>query len=320
MLYGYLMKEITNLLSFKDVPALPDIESITDREKYQSSLYFMPEHETRDFVEIIAPYHLKGPKIKCGISSCGTPHLHGYLISTSDGLETNIGKDCGFSHFEAVFSDERKRHDELYEMRLKVSRIIELKEEAPKLLAELSQMKSDYNALKSLRYKLRGGLSSAENQLLENKVKSSDYNLYRYESLSKNEREAYFETNPSARKTGRVPQRQIKTGEIFGMNFLAATYADEDIFNFIPPLQSVISSSSEDIYTWRKGEISKTHAWIGKARVQMDKALNLIESGNKFFTRTNIMALEEINLSGDSLEKIIRDISFERSFVRRNLN
>lgn len=313
------MKEEISLLSFKDVPSLPDIESIISREKYQPSLYFMPEHETRGFVEIIAPYHLKLAKIKCGISSCGTPHLNGYLISTSDGYETNIGKDCGFSHFDAVFSDERRRHDELYELRLKVERIVGLKTDAPRILAEISGMKAEYEILKSLRYRLRGGLSAAENQWLDTKVKSSDFNLYRHEVLTGRDREIYLESNPSARKTGSIPSRQIKTGEITGMEFLNATYADEGIFNFMTPLKNVISASSEDIYAWRKGEIGKTHIWIGGAAVAMEKTKSLIQSGHKFFTRENIMSLMAINISESSLEKIIRDMTLELSRIGRKL-
>lgn len=33
--------------------------------------------------------------LPCGLSSCHTPHGRGYLVLTSDGHETNIGKDCG---------------------------------------------------------------------------------------------------------------------------------------------------------------------------------------------------------------------------------
>ena len=85
-------------LSFDDVPALPDIESIVSRPGYQPSLYFSPKHKNRKFGKIIAPYHLKLAKIKCGIADCGTKHLHGYVITTSDGLETNIGKDLSLIH------------------------------------------------------------------------------------------------------------------------------------------------------------------------------------------------------------------------------
>lgn len=41
--------------------------------------------------------------LPCGLSTCHTPHGRGYLVTTSDGHETNIGKDCGKKYFSVEF-------------------------------------------------------------------------------------------------------------------------------------------------------------------------------------------------------------------------
>ena len=41
--------------------------------------------------------------IKCGLSNCHTPHGKGYIATTTDGLTTNIGKDCGKKDFGVDF-------------------------------------------------------------------------------------------------------------------------------------------------------------------------------------------------------------------------
>ncbi|RON86787.1 hypothetical protein [Pseudomonas fluorescens] len=292
-------------LSLDDVPVLPDIESIVGRANFQSPLYFLPDHKDRDFGRIIAPYHLKGKMIKCGIANCGKPHLHGYTITTSDSLETNIGKDCGTKHFKANFAAEMKRHDELYNRRLKINRILELKGVAPEMLTVLLSAKNDYSGLKSLRYALRAALSATDNERIVYKLKTGDSSLYRYESRSLAEREAYFETNPAAKKSGVVPPKQIRIGEIAGFDFLSATHRDEEVFNFAMPLRSVISASAEDIYSWRTGEIDKVHIWIGRANKGLDRINHLISCGKKFFTKENLSGLRAIGLSDESVKSAI---------------
>lgn len=307
-------------LDFNAVPSVVDIESITSRSTYHPSLYFAPKHPHRKFQSIVAPYHLKGAMIQCGIADCRQLHLHGYIISTTDKLETNIGKDCGRKHFEADFTTEMKRHDQLYERRLKVGRIVALKATAPDFLKRILDLQEEYSFLKSLRYKLRGALSSTDNQRIEHKVKTGDANLYRYEVRNKEEREVYFETNPAARKTGSVPPKEIKIGEIVGFRFLGATHKDEEIFNFIEPLKRVIAASEEEIMLWRRGEIAKVHSWIGGAEKAAALVADLIESGNLFFTTQNVPKLASIGVAPDALELANAEIVRVMNIARKRPN
>ncbi|MFW3164010.1 hypothetical protein WBQ28_05715 [Pseudomonas syringae pv. syringae] len=295
-------------LSLDDVPVLIDIESIVSRPGFKAPLYFVPSHEDRNFGKIIAPYHLKGKMIKCGIADCGKPHLHGYSITTSDGLETNIGKDCGTKHFKANFSAEMKRHDELYNRRLKVNRIVKLKESAPELLERILLAQSDYLFLKSLRHRLRGALSSADSQRIERKLKTRDPAIYKYVDRTAAEKEAYFEANPSSRKTGMVPPHQIKTGEILGFAFLDANYRDEEAFNLIAPLRAIINATNKEIALWRSGMINKSHSWIGGSEKHISRVEDLIKSGNEFFSHENILKLASVGIDESSIEAALTDI------------
>lgn len=42
-------------------------------------------------------------KVACGLSHCRTLHSRGYIVTTKDGHETNIGKDCGRKYFGVDF-------------------------------------------------------------------------------------------------------------------------------------------------------------------------------------------------------------------------
>lgn len=59
---------------------------------------------------IIGSYALF-PFLPCGLTSCHRSHGKGYLVATSDGRETNIGKDCGKKYFEVAFERMAKAFD-----------------------------------------------------------------------------------------------------------------------------------------------------------------------------------------------------------------
>lgn len=67
-----------------------------------------PSHHQLD--AIIGRYMFKD-KIRCGLSNCHTPHAKGYIVTTKEGLSTNIGKDCGKRYFGVDFETMSKKFD-----------------------------------------------------------------------------------------------------------------------------------------------------------------------------------------------------------------
>ena len=65
------------------------------------------EHRLAD---VIGSYQFK-QQIPCGLSNCRQLHAKGYIAVTNQGLETNLGKDCGRKHFGIDFVSMMKRHD-----------------------------------------------------------------------------------------------------------------------------------------------------------------------------------------------------------------
>lgn len=49
--------------------------------------------------------------VVCGLSSCHTKHGKGYLVRVAGGSITNIGKDCGKTHFGVDFESMRRNFD-----------------------------------------------------------------------------------------------------------------------------------------------------------------------------------------------------------------
>lgn len=65
------------------------------------------EHKLK---EILAKYEFRD-KVNCGLSTCHSPHNRGYIVSTMNGHETNIGQICGGKFFGVQFKTLSKKFD-----------------------------------------------------------------------------------------------------------------------------------------------------------------------------------------------------------------
>lgn len=74
---------------------------------------------------IVGGYHLGRDLWQhCGL--CGTEHGRGYVVATTEGLETQIGKDCGLRHLGARFEELERRFNVALEAQDRMKRLREL--------------------------------------------------------------------------------------------------------------------------------------------------------------------------------------------------
>lgn len=71
-------KGLIRIEAWEDVESRPGFVKNLDPTKHE-------------LASIIGRYILKEP-IRCGLSNCHTPHAKGYIVTTKEGHETNIGK------------------------------------------------------------------------------------------------------------------------------------------------------------------------------------------------------------------------------------
>jgi len=62
-------------------------------------------------LETIIGNYTESDFVRCGLSNCHTKHGKGYLVKVEDGTVTNIGKDCGKTHFGVDFESMRQSFD-----------------------------------------------------------------------------------------------------------------------------------------------------------------------------------------------------------------
>lgn len=87
-------------LDGNDIIEVEDWKEIAARPNFSSDVNLKDKH----LYKIIGSYKLKD-KRTCGITSCHTPHNKGFIVVTDDGIETNIGNDCGFKYFNVKFNE-----------------------------------------------------------------------------------------------------------------------------------------------------------------------------------------------------------------------
>ena len=85
---------------------------VNDWQEIEGRPGFVPDLDPalHKLAAIIGQY-VFADKIRCGLSNCHTPHGRGYIVVTQDGHETNIGKDCGKTHFGVQFEGLARTFD-----------------------------------------------------------------------------------------------------------------------------------------------------------------------------------------------------------------
>lgn len=103
---------------------------------------------TAVLAEIIGQYHFKD-MFPCGLAGCRQPHAKGYLVTTEDGYETNIGNVCGVRYFSVEFKQLRRVFRVSREDQERRERLHALQSRAAGLRAELHGLRAELHALRN---------------------------------------------------------------------------------------------------------------------------------------------------------------------------
>jgi hypothetical protein len=90
----------------KGLIKVDDWTTITERPGFLTRL----DRSDHELAAILGRYVFP-EKVHCGLSDCGTPHAKGYIVTTKDGHETNIGQDCGRKFFGVEFQTLANQFD-----------------------------------------------------------------------------------------------------------------------------------------------------------------------------------------------------------------
>jgi len=263
-----------------------------------------PEDKKLD--AIIGRYMFKD-YIRCGLSNCHTPHIKGYIVTTDDGHETNIGKDCGKTYFGVDFQTLSKKFDRdvtEHENREKPwsfsFQIEDIEENLNEIRNSTKGANWIHNNIQPLISRNKGCPEEVVNRLL-NMTKSRN-SLLTSQRLATNQEIDDLEAIEN-RKIERPHYIEEPIAEISGIE---ALYPENDLRELlVKDLESNIKQFTEnDIDQMSFEDLRRWSKWIDTVENTIEKSLSIIESGKRLLSKENLKPFLEIIEDQDEIKML----------------
>lgn len=284
--------------SFSEVQARPRWRDGLDPSKHK-------------LVRIIGDYSFsKADEIRCGLKTCRSAHMNGYVVETEDNLERHIGNRCGTNHFgvswgqiRSVFNratEERDRQEwlnsilverdrYLHNARSLLERTANASESINEILSQLQKEAEVYNSfLLALR---KGGLIQVERVISPDTVEVINLPLKQ--------------------------QRILETvGRFFGVEALPRPWSGSPGVTILAKLRSqaiptFVQLSTTSLKNLNGRQRKERTREIEEAKLILKDAENYIASASTFLSRTNLRELGKLPVTrkNQRTERILRRFS-----------
>lgn len=247
--------------------------------------------------EIIGRYIFKEFK-PCGLSTCHQPHGRGYLVVTTEGFETNIGKDCGKTHFDADFEQMRRAYDQDLLNQERRERLLALKNRLPAITTEINDLKSQEQGANWLHLQglcltgQKGDLPTPVVDVVRLMVRSGNPTLTVQRATTERERELARAANarPTGDRRSPAPVPQFVDEPIGVLVGFGALLDENNIRNILvkcleAPMTILADADVESASNRALAELVRVTQAIDADLARARAALAL---GRSLFTRDNI--------------------------------
>lgn len=239
--------------------------------------------------------------LPCGLSSCHTPHGRGYLVLTSDGHETNIGKDCGKKYFSVDFERMVKVYDKDLRAQEQRETLVAFQHQIPVIKARIQTLKDGAAGANWIHRQLaaltdaRGGLPTTVLRLVSRLVKQRDGALTTSRLATAEELERL-----------RAQGQRVKAGETYveepagQLEGLAALYPENDLRALLvermKPLEVVEVADVETLPDRQRRDLAKWTATVESTLAQTEAAIG---AAQRLLTQANVRQLAQFVASKD---------------------
>lgn len=276
-------------------------EDFLRRPNYCEYLEFGGE-SGRELLDIVADYNFPEiDTVKCGISGCRTPHRKGYLVSTSDGLETNIGNVCGKKNLGAVFVEKRNAFRQKQSDLRSALQAGELRVYIEEHREAISSLEARASILARLKLQLTRACPELCKLLLA-RAKVENASLIKRQPMSDAAARKEYRHRAKELRDGRIesfeawklrvnPKEEVKVGEIQGLKFWIGDLnllVRKEILNKVEQLEKLDDEAFAKIDRLTRKEFSRFAQDFPRL---MKEAMDLITLGEKFFRKDNIRYL-----------------------------
>jgi len=280
--------------SWDDIESIPGFVKNIDPAKHK-------------LVSIVGRYILK-EKVRCGLSNCHSPHAKGYLVATTDGHKTNIGKDCGSREFGVEFESLSKKferdisqkeyRDTLWSFRYQL-------DDVEKRLAELRRSKNGADWVHKQARPLAHqncGCPDVIVKMIDSMVKTRSNVIVLQRKATNNEVD-----DIEAIENRTLLRPHYITEPIAELIGIEALYPENDLRKLLVlDLDTNIKHIKEaDIDTLSYEELKHWARWVGGVENTLEKAVEIITMGRKLLDVTNLSPFLKV-LDRHEDEKLFR--------------
>lgn len=274
------------LNSEKEIVRVEKWTDITERPGFLGNLD--PFHHKLD--TIIGRYAFKD-YVPCGLSNCHTPHGRGYIVVTTDGHETNIGKDCGKKYFGVDFETLSNKFD----------RDMTEKENREKLWSFIFRSEEVAAQVLTLRTEDRGAnwvykqITALQNvrevppkvvRRLSAMVKSRDPFLTRDREVTEAEVEQLEQAQ--SRRLPRPYVVSVRLGTVSGLDAVFPENNLKDLLiDRVVERMKELTETNIDLLTFE--QLQKWARWLGELDGVLERAKRAVRNGRMLLTHENLL-------------------------------
>ncbi|WP_297813784.1 hypothetical protein [uncultured Methylophaga sp.] len=246
--------------------------------------------------EILGKYTFT-EKIRCGLSTCHSPHNKGYIVSTEDGHATNIGQLCGASYFGVEFNTLSKRFDRFVTDSENRATLRELDlDSIQEQISELKEQKKGANWVNKKLSPFKQNKFPTISKALFSMIKTRNNQLIIPVQATEQEVQAIEAAQNVTIQRPHYIERPI--AEISG---LEALYDENDIRDLVViQLESNLNLLRDvDINQLSHQDLEKWAKWVKGLDSLLGKAGQVILSAREFLTKENLEPLDRLGGSYD---------------------
>lgn len=256
--------------------------------------------------------------VPCGLSTCHQPHKKGYVAITKDGRKTNIGKDCGTTHFGVNFRDLAVTLDRQVREQDQREIVTSGKNKALRWLAELEDLKGKgeghgaswvQKQMASMRSP-GSGLPETVWAKLRDMIKRRSAAIVAERLATKDEKAAMREVGqlPPLRDGQEDDNAPVYVSESVGMLAgLPVLYPENDLRALlITDLQNGLQALSDADETQMAGQkLANLAKWVNEIDGKLKQARELIEAGRELFRQENLKQLAALTRESGERSRVL---------------
>lgn len=274
----------------KELVRIESMEDIYSRPNFKRDL----NPKLMVLETIIGEYKFKD-KINCGLSDCHQGHNSGYLITTPEGIETNIGHMCGVKHFNVKFGDLSKAFKRDITEKENREKLKEFQHRLPKMEDRLHSLQYDeaYDANwchKMISYLITPSkLPFPVNSKINTMRKQKTALLTIERNLTEKEK-SLIQVSGSAHIPSTV------TEEVSEINGFPALYEENNLKHLLIDdlAQNIKHIKSLDVDSLCFEELKRHAKWVGEVVQKFDASATIILDAKKLLTADNLKPLKRL--------------------------